>query len=286
MSEPQPRARISPLSHPLLAAALVPLSLLAGVGLVWLGHALRSPGLVGAALVVLFGATPAALAGAIRAFLVASFGLDRRARGLAPCEVVRGPLGSPYLVRGLLEGNPVRVFRDRIEVEASAPAALLGHEQLLAAAAGQLARWAGAEEAAARLLEVGVTHLSCDGARVRAWGRGLAAAEVAPAALALVRAPARVRARPRAQGSGCPYCHAALERDLRQPAVRCPGCDVRQHAECWREHGGCAVHGCRRGPAPERDRDSEGLRFVLPPLPRRAAAKGPRRRRARAPWGR
>jgi hypothetical protein len=55
-------------------------------------------------------------------------------------------------------------------------------------------------------------------------------------------------------GRRCPFCKDDLGAgDLSQGVVRCPGCEVSHHTACWREHGGCSTHGCRRDP---RQRDS------------------------------
>lgn len=235
-----------------LAAGSLPLGLLLGVGLAWIGTALRSPGLLAAALLLLATATPAALGLALRAWFVARFALDARAAGLAPRQVVRGALGAPCLVRGHLDGVPVRLLRDRVEVERSAPGAILDLNALRAIARGAPSSYACARAAAVALIAAGATRLVSDGARVQVWGAGLIAREVVAPALALACAPARVRVRrpvPASGGSGCPYCHVAV--GGREPAVRCRACDVRQHSECWREHGGCAIDGCSQGPTQE-----------------------------------
>lgn len=46
----------------------------------------------------------------------------------------------------------------------------------------------------------------------------------------------------------CPYCRFALEPS--DEGRRCPGCDALYHADCWGEHGGCAVASCPGAPPP------------------------------------
>jgi hypothetical protein len=240
---------------PLTAAALLPLGPLVGLSLALVGQRLHSPGVVLLALLALGLLTPGLLLLAVRAWLRATFGLEARALGLEPREAVLGGLGAPILVRGRVNGREVRVHRDRIEVEVvagrvgGAPTLLLLREQLAQIARGEWARFAPLAGPAERLVRAGVTRIQCDGTRALAWGPGLVALEVLDPALALVEGFAPLRVRPRAGEEGCPYCHAAVGGPAVEAAVRCPACDVRQHAECWREHGGCAVHGCARGPA-------------------------------------
>lgn len=63
-----------------------------------------------------------------------------------------------------------------------------------------------------------------------------------------------VRVSARTTAGECPFCHDGLATDdLEDGVVRCPGCEVAHHAECWREHEGCSTLGCRRDP---RQRDA------------------------------
>lgn len=48
----------------------------------------------------------------------------------------------------------------------------------------------------------------------------------------------------------CPYCREPLQR--LEAAVRCTGCQVAHHVECWHEHGGCTLLGCVREAAARR----------------------------------
>lgn len=58
-----------------------------------------------------------------------------------------------------------------------------------------------------------------------------------------------LRVAARAAAGDCPYCHAAIATgDLGEGVVRCPGCELAHHVECWREHAGCSTLGCRRDP--------------------------------------
>ena len=231
-----------------LAWALLPWPLLAlGLCLVILGHRWQSPGLVGAALLLMLVAAPAGLLVALRVALLAACDLERSTRGLLPRELVRGALGVPYLVRGRLGGCAVQVARGRVGVEVEAPSLQLGQAALERIACGVGVRLPAA--AAASLLSAGVTGLSCGGGRLTLLGRVVDAAGAVRAALELVRAQAGVHVAGRGASADCPYCRGELLRT--EGALRCPACDVRQHGECWRAHGGCAVHGCRRAPRRE-----------------------------------
>jgi hypothetical protein len=44
----------------------------------------------------------------------------------------------------------------------------------------------------------------------------------------------------------CPFCRQGFEALGVEAAIRCPACEVRHHSECWGEHGGCSILGCRR----------------------------------------
>lgn len=49
--------------------------------------------------------------------------------------------------------------------------------------------------------------------------------------------------------AACPFCKGDIARaDLGDGIVRCPSCNVAQHAVCWRDHGGCVTFGCDRAP--------------------------------------
>lgn len=239
--------RIRAISRALL---LIPLVFLVGFALIVLGMDLRSGGLLIVALMLLGGGVPATLVHLLRALLSAASDLEARAAGLEPVSVVGGAFG-PYLVRGRLGEHEVRVFRDRVLVEAEAGHLACGRSGLGQIARGLVPAFAGGSEAARELLALGVRTVSSDGRRVLVTGSQLPALEVVTLALELARAGMRVRVRPAiaGHGAGCPYCHAALGSVREEATVRCPGCDVRQHAECWKDHGGCAVHGCRRAPA-------------------------------------
>lgn len=108
--------------------------------------------------------------------------------------------------------------------------------------------------AAARLLEAGGRRVRVELAeslvRVSQLPSHAKAADVAVHALALALAPTFLRARA-AQPGTCPYCKAATSWREDDGLFRCPDCESTHHATCWREHGGCAIHGCRRSPRRE-----------------------------------
>ena len=46
--------------------------------------------------------------------------------------------------------------------------------------------------------------------------------------------------------STCPYCKADMIAREPEGIMRCPSCKTVHHAPCWRENGGCTIHGCKR----------------------------------------
>jgi hypothetical protein len=48
----------------------------------------------------------------------------------------------------------------------------------------------------------------------------------------------------------CPICQTAIQPG--EPSVKCPGCDLVHHEECWKEIGGCGTFGCSKAPAAEK----------------------------------
>src|SRR5689334_6857146 len=48
----------------------------------------------------------------------------------------------------------------------------------------------------------------------------------------------------------CPICQTAVQPG--EPVVKCPGCDLVHHEECWKEIGGCGTFGCSQAPAVEK----------------------------------
>jgi hypothetical protein len=48
-------------------------------------------------------------------------------------------------------------------------------------------------------------------------------------------------------GRNCPYCRFPLKQSTM--AERCDVCGAMHHTDCWNDGGGCAVVGCRNGPA-------------------------------------
>lgn len=213
----------------------------------------------GTGSIVLFAAVlglgvPLAIAAVWSMVLARSRALTAKAALVERSEVVRGPLGLTYLVRGSVDGRPVRVSHGRVVIEVVGPCRLdVNLDALVELSRGDhpLEHPFASERgrvACEQLVRAGARRVVIGDRDVTVHGGGDPAA-LARAATALALAPALVRFAPGAPvGSGCPYCHGALESVRVAPAVRCDGCDTRQHAECWREHGGCAVFRCRRAP--------------------------------------
>jgi hypothetical protein len=45
----------------------------------------------------------------------------------------------------------------------------------------------------------------------------------------------------------CPWCHISVEPES-PGRTRCPSCSRIHHSQCWAEHGGCGIEGCRSAP--------------------------------------
>lgn len=61
-------------------------------------------------------------------------------------------------------------------------------------------------------------------------------------------APLAIRCNPAETADGelrCPYCHDELGAAA---TTRCSRCEARHHAECYTDHGRCAVFGCGQPP--------------------------------------
>jgi hypothetical protein len=202
---------------------------------------------------------PLAIAAVWSTLIARSAALSAKAAALERAEVVRSPLGLVYLVRGAVDGRAVRVAQGRVTVEVAGPSALDARAASLDAIArgdrpaGHPYASERGRAAAAQLVALGAQRVVVTDRDVTVHG-GDDVVALARAAAALALAPALVRFAPGPPvGSGCPYCHGVLESVRVAPAVRCDGCDTRQHAECWREHGGCAVFRCRRAPVTDDD---------------------------------
>jgi hypothetical protein len=165
-------------------------------------------------------------------------------------------------VRGFVDGIPVRVSLRRIEVDVASPVhALLETGDVRAIAAGAPPDHAlvflGKPEAARAATDL---LALAPGARL-AVGRASTivedlggagdAAALARAAIALARSPALVQAAN--AFASCPFCKDAVSPGEAEGTVRCPTCGALHHADCWRDHGGCSIHGCPRG-GPTRER--------------------------------
>ncbi len=48
----------------------------------------------------------------------------------------------------------------------------------------------------------------------------------------------------------CPICQSGIQPG--ESTVKCPGCDLVHHEECWKEIGGCGTFGCSQAPAVEK----------------------------------
>ncbi len=195
--------------------------------------------------------------------LRAHVGFVRLSRELPGFTLVRGPFGIALLARGTVDGVPVTISRSGIDLDTHASRALvLGKRELRAIArgetdeplVGELARNPALREAAGRLLALSA-HVHVEAKRTTIRGVNPRAAESAVrAAIALVRGGALVRGA--TAGSTCPYCKDRLQPRESEGVIRCPSCDSLHHTDCWREHGGCSVHGCLRvpGEVPSRSR--------------------------------
>jgi hypothetical protein len=248
------------LSRAYLAGVLVPLLVLGYLVFGGSLHAERGGVLLGVILVIL---PLFALVGAgvlFRRAYVNHKRLLESASLLRTPQTVRGPFGLTYMVRGLLDGRSVCVSIDRVEIDAEPPRHLR-----LAAAEGLLAASLGhgdfgsrddARSAAARLLARGVLAVETRAGKVVVEGGSGSIQERVEDAMLVAMAPALIRSR-EPGGRDCPYCHQALGSVLQEAAMRCPACEVVHHAECWSEHGGCAVHRCERSPREGRERGRE-----------------------------
>jgi len=201
-------------------------------------------------------AVPLALIGVAGNWLLTRFRLGRRDVDPALKEgrrLVNG-IGIPYAVMGSVHDHRVRAYRDRVVVQTETGdpvsydrAALRGlaREDGPAAEAARTLRGHGV-----RRVYMGDGDVVVDGLDEGALGPVVRAAlDLAASQRRLVRVAPRLGAAAEV-GKGCPYCHEALASVHETPLVRCPACDVQQHAECWRDHGGCAVWRCRRAPPP------------------------------------
>jgi len=178
--------------------------------------------------------------------------VTRRAEGIGAVELVKGPGGWVGAARGEVAGRPVRIYPDRIEVEVpTGEPARLGPDELRALArAFPVGEDDGRGEAAVALRAAGVQEVRAADGRLVVRSRRGRARDLVPAALRVTGLGA-VRAAVAGAQETCPYCHDGLGSLLEAPTLRCTGCDSLHHVECWREHGGCALQGCRR--APRRD---------------------------------
>lgn len=201
-------------------------------------------------------AVPLALAGVVVGWLVGRARLGKRDQDPALKEPTRlaNALGLPYAVLGTVHGHRVRTYRDRVVVQTETGDPV----RFDRAALRGLAREDGAAAEAARTLRghgvrsvsLGDGDVVVDGLDDGALGPVVRAAlDLAASQRRLVRVAPRLGAAAEV-GKGCPYCHEELQSVHEAPLVRCPACDVQQHAECWRDHGGCAVWRCRRAPPP------------------------------------
>lgn len=62
-------------------------------------------------------------------------------------------------------------------------------------------------------------------------------------------APRHITATSAWVGRTCPYCRFPIKEG--GPVVECGVCHAVQHADCFRENGGCSVAACAGGPSPE-----------------------------------
>ncbi|HBP18966.1 MAG TPA: hypothetical protein DEA08_14410 [Planctomycetes bacterium] len=193
---------------------------------------------------------------AVVSLAVTSFGagsvVRRRCRGLPEVRFSRTLFRTVY--RGEFEhsGHGVQVFRDRVRVRVDAPSAAFTRADLRRLFRDESpSPYAVARASARQLVWAGVTTLRVNEGWLELRGPLLGSlSEVVQHALELATAPARIRVRPQSRTRDCPFCHQGLPGKGGEPGptVRCVGCDTLHHAECWQDHGGCAVFSCRKSP--------------------------------------
>jgi hypothetical protein len=220
-----------------------------GVGIPFAGHFESKVGvLAGGALVL--GAVALVFAAWWWSFVLSGRNLIERAEGLDLLEAVSGPFRTVSLVRGSCDGRAVRVYRDRVEVEVAAPRTSSVDSTVLAGLARASDANAAVQAAAATLEAAGVRAVEMWPNVVVIRGGTGPAVELARAAVEVALASAKIRfSGASARGAAsCPFCHEAVGSVAHSPSLRCGDCDTLHHAECWREHGGCAIFSCRRAP--------------------------------------
>lgn len=167
-----------------------------------------------------------------------------------------------------VDGHQVTATRTATAVRVDCPGPLrLDRDALREIARDPHSRpaYAPAAEAAQQLLFGEVQALEFDRDQLVIVGGDAEITSLVRAAVELAQAPSRLGLQPRTRehARGCPYCHQALDDLVGHPTVRCSGCDSLSHTECWKEHGGCAVFACRKGP--RSDEASPRERGASPP---------------------
>ena len=157
-----------------------------------------------------------------------------------------------------VDGHKVTATRTATSVRVDCPGPLrLDRDALRQIARGPDSRpaYAAAAEAAQQLLFGEVQALEFERDQLVIVGGSAEVARLVRSAVEVAQAPTRLGLQPRTREHerGCPYCHQALDDLVEHPTVRCSGCDSLSHTECWREHGGCAVFACRKGPRPREE---------------------------------
>lgn len=213
---------------------------------------------------------------AVVSLAVTSFGagsvVRRRCRGLTGVRYSRTVFGTVYRVAWQQDGHEVHVFRDRVRVRVDAPCAAFTRVDLRRLFRDDTpSPYAVARASARQLVWAGVSTLRVNEGWLELRGQLLGSlSEVVQHALELATAPARIRVRPQSRTRDCPFCHQGLPGKGGEPGptVRCVGCDTLHHAECWQDHGGCAVFSCRKSPQ-ERARLESAPELPSPARPER-----------------
>jgi hypothetical protein len=178
-------------------------------------------------------------------------------------------LGVAYLVgtvRGIggtsgnFQGHAYRIVRGVVLLDMPAhEPATLGRRELEEIASGVVSSRVGSFAAKAEfrravetLLASGretILFLDAKGIRFEGYERGDKL--VLLGALAKLAGPGFILSRHAGPGI-CPYCKETAT----EGTVRCERCGAEHHAECFTEHGGCAIFGCERAPSGRRSKEN------------------------------
>jgi hypothetical protein len=162
--------------------------------------------------------------------------------------------------RGVFNGHGYRIARGVVTLDMPAhEPATLGRRELEEIASGVVSSRVGSfaakpefRRAVETLIASGretVLFLDLTGIRFEGYERGDPV--VLLRALAKLAGPGFILTRHAGPGV-CPYCKEKATDDT----VRCGKCGAEHHAECFTEHGGCAIFGCERAPSGRRSKEN------------------------------